>query len=107
ALCGFRRRLGAISAVSDEPRDGIRRDVAAGDLETGASQRGRHAVPHRAQSDDSDAWLLRFGHGGFLVFSFPWAALPFGTTAWPCCQSMRQGAKPEAAMTETRLREEI
>src|SRR6267154_1304433 len=33
--------------------------------------------------------------------------LPFGNTAWPRCQSMRQGTKEDAAMTETRVREEI
>src|SRR5882757_4527835 len=33
--------------------------------------------------------------------------LPFGNTAWPRCQSMRQGSKEDAAMTETRVREEI
>src|SRR5260370_15583443 len=38
---------------------------------------------------------------GFLT------ALPFGITAWPRCQSMRQGGKEDAAMTETKVREEI
>src|ERR1700716_16212 len=38
---------------------------------------------------------------GFLT------ALPFGITAWPRCQSMRQGGKEDAAMTETGVREEI
>jgi ribulose-5-phosphate 4-epimerase/fuculose-1-phosphate aldolase len=38
---------------------------------------------------------------GFLT------ALSFGITAWPRCQSMRQGGKEDAAMTETGVREEI
>jgi 3-dehydro-4-phosphotetronate decarboxylase len=33
--------------------------------------------------------------------------LPFGITAWPRCQSMRQGGNEDAAMTETGIREEI
>src|SRR5258705_795090 len=33
--------------------------------------------------------------------------VPLGITAWPRCQSMRQGGKEDAAMTETGLREEI
>src|SRR5260370_29271338 len=35
------------------------------------------------------------------------AALPLGITAWPRCQSMRQGGQEDAAMSETNLREEI
>ncbi len=34
-------------------------------------------------------------------------ALPLGITAWPRCQSMRQGGTEDAALTETGLREEI
>ena len=31
--------------------------VAAGDLEPGAPQRGRHAIPHRTEPDDGNAWF--------------------------------------------------
>src|SRR3954471_12258851 len=42
----------------------------------------------------------------FLV-AYPAAAFALGITAWPRCQSMRQRAKQEAAMSETKVREEI
>src|SRR3979411_2789675 len=48
---------------------------------------------------DTDSGMRQFL--GFLT------ALPFGITAWPRCQSMRQGGKEDAAMTETGVREEI
>src|SRR3954452_17584335 len=35
------------------------------------------------------------------------AAFALGITAWPRCQSMRQRAKQDAAMSETKVREEI
>src|SRR6202163_3450385 len=44
---------------------------------------------------------------GFPVGRHSAPALPFGITAWPRCQSMRQGGKEDAAMTETGVREEI
>src|SRR6202140_4463929 len=44
---------------------------------------------------------------GFPVGRHSAPALPLGITAWPRCQSMRQGGKEGAAMTENRVREEI
>src|SRR6202011_3163339 len=44
---------------------------------------------------------------GFPVGRHSTAALPLGITAWPRCQSMRQGSKEGAAMTESNIREEI
>ena len=35
------------------------------------------------------------------------ATLPLGNTAWPRCQSVRQGRNRMAAMSETKIREEI
>ncbi len=53
--CGLRRGLCATSAFRDEPRHGIGRDVAAGDIKTRAPQRRCHAKAHRPQPDDGDA----------------------------------------------------
>src|ERR1700682_4288834 len=44
---------------------------------------------------------------GFPVGRHSPPALPLGITAWPRCQSMRQGGKEGAAMTESKIREEI
>src|SRR3954453_2023158 len=42
-----------------------------------------------------------------VVGAYLSAAFPLGITAWPRCQSMRQRAKQDAAMSETKVREEI
>ena len=112
---GLRRRPGALAAVGDEPRHRVGRDVAAGDVKTRALERGRHAKAHRAQPDDGDArfWDGGFRHAaipsGFLTAEFGsgFASGYHGLAALPKHETRRQKDGQDAAMTETRIREEI
>ena len=77
-------------------------DVAAGDVKTGAPQRGRHAKAHRAEPDDGDARLLRMriqACGTSSGFSQPQFAAGFasgyhGLAALPKHETTRQQVLP-------------
>ena len=58
-------KCGATAPVGHEPRHRCIGDIAAGDVKTRAPQRGGHAKAHRAQPNDGDTRLLRYGfrHG--------------------------------------------
>ncbi len=67
----LRRRFGAVAAVGHEPRHGIRRDVAAGDLEP--ARRSEVAMPNPIEPSPMTAMrgFADFGHAAiprwFLV----------------------------------------
>ena len=96
--CGFRRRLGARSPVSDKTRNRIRRYIAAGDGKTRAPQRGRHAKAHRAEPNDGDTWFFNFRHAAVpRTFLKPPSGCGFGfgyhgLAALPKRETRRQGA---------------
>src|SRR5439155_16143340 len=93
-------------------RDGIRRAVAARHFEPGTAQRGRHAVPHRAEPDDGDTRFGGFWHAAVPQNGFILAAIGRRPCLWVsrlgrAAKAWEKNSKRGRFMSETKIREEI
>src|SRR5204862_1911903 len=106
-LGSFRRRLRALAAGGDKPRHAVGGDIAAGHLESGPAQRGRHAKTHRAEPDYGHARFCGFGHRRIL----PGAAFVLRLDLWVSRLGRAAKAWDNAIrgirMSDTKIREGI